>query len=63
MKKFMVAVWETEGGRVWVEANNKEEAEELVFDAVESGGINDLPPEWNYDPTHREYQIADSQEC
>jgi hypothetical protein len=63
MPKYMVALWETEGGRVYLEADNAKEAEERVFNALEEHGIDGLPKRWYFDPTHREYQVVEVEEC
>jgi hypothetical protein len=54
---YMVGLWETQGGRVWVLAENAEQAKADVEQALELYGIDDLAQDWKFDPTHRETQV------
>jgi len=58
---YMVGLWETQGGRVWVVADNAKEAKADVEQALELYGIDDLPQDWKFDPTHRETQVFECQ--
>jgi len=55
MDNYRVFFHYTEGGKAFVDADSREEAEEKVEKHLENSGLNGL----DYEGTHREYEIID----
>jgi len=57
MKEYEVSFYYTEGGRTWVKAKNKKEAEKKVLKQIEYNGMADFNYD-NFKCDHRDYDIC-----
>jgi len=58
IKTFRIGIFEEQAGYINIKAETENEAEAITTDLLDTYGIDELPKKYNYDQTHRAYNIT-----